>query len=102
MNSGYPVDRERTGRGIVGPSPGVALYRYAPACQPVDSGEGKAFGFSVVPPQAAKDADVFADLLIDADAKAVLERAHAPRRCNVRRGSSSLRETNRLGIVARV
>src|SRR5436305_787273 len=58
---------------VVGPAPGVTLERQADGPGVVDLGEGPGLAMAVVPAESSPDAEVLGQLLLPADAEAVLQ-----------------------------
>src|SRR3954454_8731881 len=64
--------------------PALASHRNTTRSEPVNSSEGEAFGFTIVPAQASEYSDVLCDLLLDVNPKAVLHSSRAWRGRDVR------------------
>src|SRR5580658_4075200 len=78
------------------------LYGNAAARQTVNRGKCEALRFSIVPSQARKDADVGINRLVEADPRAVFERANTIGKRYVGRGSGFRRQLQRLPITSRL
>src|SRR5208337_2930348 len=72
MRTGYSIEDPSQADPVVWPAPAAPAHDKACACRPVDLGKGPRLGVAVVPTQPAEEADVVGDLLVDADATAVL------------------------------
>ena len=100
MDGAQSADGYLACRDILGAFPARAFYRDANRGEAVDSGEGEAFGLAIVPPQAAKDADVFGDFLIGADSGAILQTANFAGCGDVRPLASQFAKGDRFCVAA--
>src|SRR5581483_6483693 len=87
------------GRGrILWTPPAAAAHRNTAACQAVDRRECEAFGLSVVPAQAGKNADIVGQFLFDVQARTVLQRSRLARGRDVGNGVLDFALADRLRV----
>src|SRR5882724_9160592 len=99
----YPRDaagRKRSGGNVIFSFPTGPFHRDAAACQAINGGKREILCLAIVPAQANEKSGIPRDLLLEVEARAVLERSGTVHGGDIRRDSGLRGETEGIGITA--